>query len=63
MMKINQEKEFKPLTITIENKEEYIALVQIIDEANNIPTEARQYMETNAAELGIFMSDYFTNDV
>ena len=61
-MIIEQEKEFKPLTIKIETKEEYIALEQIIDEANAIPAKDRAYMESKAAKMGIVISDWFSSN-
>ena len=62
-MKIKQEKIFKPLTITIETKEEYIALIQIVDEVNRIPAMDREFMENDAAKLAIDLSNYASSDV
>lgn len=61
-MKIEQEKGFKPLTITIGSEEEYIAFVQIIDEANNVPAKDRAHMEKKASGMGITMADWFSNN-
>ena len=62
-MKINQEKEFKPLTITLETKKEYIAFMQIVDEANNVKMQNIVHMTSDAWDLVHELSDYFTNDV
>lgn len=62
-MKIKQEKVFKPLTITIENKDEYVALMQIVDEAVNVHSADAVYMEKDSYELANKLSDYFSNDV
>lgn len=62
-MKINQEKEFKPLTVTIESKGEYIAFVQIVDEVNRISTKDKEFMEHDAERMAIKLSNYFSSDV
>jgi len=62
-MKIKQEKVFKPLTITIETKEEYVALVQIVDEAMEACSKGTVYMDSSGRELARALSEYFTNDV
>jgi len=62
-MKINQEKEFKPITITLETQEDYVAFEQIIDEANRIAAMDKEFMGKNAINMAIRLSDYFSNDV
>ncbi len=61
-MKINQEKEFKPLTITIETQEEYTAIQRIIDEANFIPAKDRTYMDDTSAKMAIVIADWFSDN-
>jgi small nuclear ribonucleoprotein (snRNP)-like protein len=62
-MKFEQEKEFKPLTITIETKEEYIALMHIVDEAVNVHMDDTVYMQKEDYGLANELSNYFSNDV
>ena len=61
-MEIKQEKTFKPLTITLESKEEHDSFVQIIDEANSTPKHNRSFMEYNAVKMVIELSEYFSNN-
>lgn len=60
-MKIQHEKVFKPLTITIETQDEYNAFVEIIDEAEDKPESRKAYMGHEAIDLALKLSDYFTN--
>ena len=61
-MKIKQEKVFKPLTITIETKEEYDALMKIVDEALSIRLTAADFMDSESQELGRQLSNYASNN-
>lgn len=61
-MKIEQEKEFKPLTITIESKGEYIAFVQIVDEVSRIDTVDREFMEYDADMMAVKLSNWFSGN-
>ena len=47
-MKIKQEKTFKPVTITLETREEYLELIAIVDEASGVPHDDREYMSEAA---------------
>ena len=60
-MKIKQEKIFKPVTITLETREEYAAFIQIVDEADSVAHSERGYMGEEANKLAIAMSNYFTD--
>lgn len=55
-----QQKIFKPVTITLETQQEYNAFVEIIDEAENVKPERRDYMGPDAVHLALDMSCYFS---
>lgn len=61
-MKIEEEKTFKPLTITLETEAEYLAFIQIVDEADGVLTDERKFMNGNAGDLAIELSNYFSNN-
>jgi len=60
-MIINQEKEYKPLSLTLETRDEYHALAAIIDEA--LDSKEPNYMTPNSIEMAGVLSEYFTNNV
>lgn len=60
-MEIKQEEIYTPVTITLETKSEYIAFIQIVDEADSVPKSDREYMGEDANKLAVEMSDYFTD--
>lgn len=62
-MIIKQEESFKPVTITLETKEEYQALVAIVDEASGADHDDREYMGEEAGKVAIELSDFFSNNV
>ena len=61
-MKIKQEKVFKPLTITIETRDEYEAFVAIVDEAEEVNHDDKKHMGIDAINLAIELSNYFSNN-
>ena len=62
-MKIKQEKEFKPLTITLETKEEYDSFFKIVNEAVNVHSGEAGYMEKDDYELARQLSNFDTNNL
>ena len=60
-MKIKQKKEYKPVTITLESEEEYIAFFQIIEEAQNKNTKV--FMDTLSKNMARKLSDFATHNV
>jgi hypothetical protein len=61
-MIIKKKKTFEPLTITLETETEYLAFVEIIDEAGGVLTDERKFMNSNAGDLAIELSNYFSNN-
>ena len=61
-MKFEQEEAYKPLTITLESKEEYDAFVAIVDEAEEIDHDKKEHMGINAINLAVKLSNYFSNN-
>lgn len=61
-MKIAQEPTFKPVTITLETKEEFISFTQIIDEADTVKKDYRKFMGDDANKLVIAISNAFGED-
>ena len=59
-MKIEQEKEFKPVIITLETKDDYDNFISIIDEA--IDKNVKTYMSPQAKGMAIAISDFATNN-
>jgi hypothetical protein len=59
-MKIEQEKEFKPLTITLETKEDYDDFFNIIEEAND--KRVKVFMSQRAEAMGRELSGFATNN-
>lgn len=65
-MKIEQQKEFKPLVITLETPEEYNALALVMDEFRSMyigNPEKRGPYSLNALTLSAAFSDFFINNV
>ncbi len=60
-MEIKQEEIYRPVTITLETKAEYLAFIQIVSEADNVPTCEKEYMGEDAKKLAIKMSNHFTD--
>ena len=63
-MNISQEKSFKPITITLETKEEAIAFIKMIDTAENnrVSVPVHDY-SVDEVQLAIKISNYFTENV
>jgi hypothetical protein len=59
-MIIKQEKVFKPVTITLETESEYIAFVQIVDEAERFQCSDREFMGEDADKLIVELSNHFS---
>ena len=62
-MKIKREREFKPVTITLETVEDYQAFVAMLDEAESVPKEQKQYMDDKSIALGVKLSNFFSGDI
>ena len=61
MMIIKQEKEFKPLTITLETKEDYDSFFNIVEEA--LDKKVKVFMsEKSGWEMARQLSDFATNN-
>ncbi len=60
-MKIEQEKEFKPVTITLETKQEYDDFFNIVEEALDKKVKAFIVRKSNF-EMARGLSDFATNN-
>ena len=59
-MKIEQDKIFKPVIITLETKDDYDNFISIIDEATD--KNIKTYMSPEAESMAIEISDFATNN-
>ena len=59
-MKILQEKDFKPVVITLETENDYDNFIQIIDEAND--KNVKVHMSDGAKKMAVEIADFATNN-